>query len=245
MKILFEGAISCKAVLESKHRKCECLYVDKKKRTKDLHYTIRLAEQRQCPLRYCSREEMNRMAGHDKHGGILLEAQSVVFSDFKAGKGFITYINGVEDPYHLGSICRTLYASGCSSLILPDRDWSGAEKTIVKASAGAFEKLPIYQVSNDKELIVALQAHDIPLVCAHRSHAKRLYEYSFASTFCLAIGGALRGLSAVILQASIQNVYIEYGADFKNALDTPSATAIMAFEILRQRMEGKNAYKSR
>jgi 23S rRNA (guanosine2251-2'-O)-methyltransferase len=52
--------------------------------------------------------------------------------------------------------------------------------------------------------------------------------------FCLAIGGALRGLNANITSYSRQNIMIEYGRDFRNALDTPAACAVFGFEILRQ-----------
>lgn len=236
MFILFEGTISCKAILESKHRNCLCLYVDKKKRNKDFRYIIRLAKRRNCPVRYCFREELNDTCGHNKHGGMLLKAESKTFPAFTNGSGFMAYIDGVEDPYNLGSICRTLYASGCRALILPKRDWSNAENTIMKASAGAFEKLTIMQIDSDETLISILSIHHIPLFCAYRNHAKSLYEMTFPDTFCLAIGGALRGLSADLIAASRQNIYIPYGSGFKNALDTASATAVMSFEILRQKM---------
>ena len=41
---IIEGNISCKAVLEEQKRRCEILYVDKKKRTKDFAYIISLAK---------------------------------------------------------------------------------------------------------------------------------------------------------------------------------------------------------
>ena len=45
---IIEGNISCKAVLEEQKRKCEILYVDKKKRTKDIAYIISLAKRQRC-----------------------------------------------------------------------------------------------------------------------------------------------------------------------------------------------------
>ena len=146
------------------------------------------------------------------------------------------YIDGVEDPYNLGSIARTLYASGADAMILPKRDWSFAEQTILKASAGAYEKLPIYFVNEDKDLVKYCKEKNLPILCAHRKDAVGLYDYTFESNFCLCLGGALRGLSSTITSNSKQNIVVEYGRDFRNALDSASAAAVFSFEILRQRM---------
>lgn len=238
--LLFEGTISCKSVLESKKRKSICLYVDQKKRTKDFSYIIHLAKKQNVSIQFLSREELNDIASSNKHGGILLEAENRKIPSLSSRKeGFICYINGVEDPYNLGSVCRNLYAAGCQFLILPRRDWSMSESTLLKASAGAYEKMNIFMIESDDELVRYSKSNDIPLICAYRKDAVGLYSYPFPNTFCLCIGGALRGLSASIIQASSQNVMIEYDSDFRNALDTPSATAVMAFEVVRQRKEMK------
>lgn len=98
------------------------------------------------------------------------------------------YVEGVEDPYNLGSICRTLYAAGCNLLILPKRDWTNAYSTILKASAGAFERLEIAMAS-EKEIVAYLQEHQIPLYCAYRNNALRWLRLAM-KTNCIAIGGS-------------------------------------------------------
>ena len=120
-------------------------------------------------------------------------------------------------------------------MILPKRDWSFAEQTILKASAGAYEKLPIYFVDADEELVNYCKKNNLPILCAHRKDAVGLYDYTFESDFCLCLGGALRGLSSTITSASKQNIVVEYGRDFRNALDSASAAAVFSFEILRQK----------
>ena len=177
------------------------------------------------------------MATGKTHGGILLIAEEKQIPQLIETHvhGFLCYIDGVEDPYNLGSISRTLYASGCDAMILPKRDWSFAEQTILKASAGAYEKLPIYFVDSDEELVDYCKKNNLPILCAHRKDAVGLYDYTFESDFCLCLGGALRGLSSTITAASKQNIVVEYGRDFRNALDSASAAAVFSFEILRQK----------
>ncbi len=232
---IFEGTISCKAILEANKRDIKCLYVDKKKRTKDFGYIIAIAKKQNVKVEVVEREKLNDLSNSIKHGGMLLVADSKPKETLHDKiDGFLAYVDGIEDPYNLGSITRTLYASGCSALILPKRDWSMAESTILKASAGAFEKMDIYWIDNEQELVDYLKLNNIPLLCAHRKNAMSLYDYAFPKNFCMAIGGSYRGLSSLICENSTQNIVIEYGRDFKNALDAPSAVSVIAFEVLRQ-----------
>jgi len=240
MMTRFEGKISCKAILENPKREIQQVWIDKKKRDRDTQYILRLCKNRGCKVTFLERSKLDEMASSHTHGGILIDANplsSVYFSEIQDPHGYFVYIDGIEDPYNLGSAARTLYAAGCNGLILPDRDWSSAEATIIKASAGAFEKLDIFRIKEDNELVETLDQHHIPLYAAHRKDAMSLYDFSFPDTFCLAIGGALRGLNANITSHSSQNIMIEYGRDFRNALDTPSACAVFGFEILRQKRQ--------
>ena len=235
MKYLYEGTISCKAILENKNRNCRCLYVDSKKRTRDFRYIIQLAKKRNVKVQICNRSELDALCDGTKHGGMLLEADLCTKRKLEnISSGFNVYVDGIEDPYNLGSICRTLYASGAKSLILPLRDLSFADKTIVKASAGAFEKMDIYWIEKEEQLIHCCREKDIPLYCAHRKDAISLYEMNFPESFVLALGGSFRGLSSLVCENSSQNIVIPYGNDFKNALDAPSAISVLSFEILRQ-----------
>lgn len=238
MKKIFEGSISCKAILEAKKRKCYTLYVDKKKRSKDFAYIIALAKQMNVKVKLCQRDEIDALATKKTHGGILLEADIKEMNTLqKKITGCMFYIDGVEDPYNLGSIIRTLYASGTSALILPYRDWSMSDDIILKASAGAYDKLDIYYVASDEELLSYVRNYSIPLYCAYRNHAKSLYDIDFPQSVCIALGGALRGLSSKIVNASEQNIVIEYGREFRNALDSASAAAVVAFEVHRQKIK--------
>ncbi len=236
MKKIFDGTISCKSVLESDRRQIFDLYVDPKKRSKDISYIIHLAKSKDIPIFFVERSQLDELCHHTRHGGIALKAglrdnPSIPLLDGK----YYAYVDGVEDPYNLGSVCRNLYASGCEALILPKRDWSNSEEIILKASAGAYERMDIFFIENEQDLVISLKKAQIPLICAYRKDAENIYNYMFPERFCIAVGGALRGLNKTILQASHQNLFIPYGRPFRNALDTPSACAVIGFEILRQK----------
>lgn len=238
MKTIYQGTISCKAILEEKKRKIVALYVDPKKRTKDFAYILHLAQKAGLPIYKKAREELDVLAQSKTHGGMLIEAEpreipNLIHMDSK--QGLIVYVEGLEDPYNLGSVCRTLYAAGTNLLILPKRDWDHSASIILKASAGAFERLCI-AYAGEEECIAYLKKNRIPLICAYRKEAQPLASFSFPQTCCIAVGGAYRGLSQTIIQASDQRVYIQYGRDFRNALDTSSAVAVLAFDYLNKEL---------
>ena len=73
------------------------------------------------------------------------------------------------------------------------------------------------------------------IIAAERKNAVSLFETDLTSPLLLAVGGEKRGLSKKVSDEVTKNVFIPYGSDFRNALGTAAATAVFAFEILRQR----------
>ena len=152
---------------------------------------------------------------------------------------FLALIEGIEDPFNFGMILRTLYAAGCDGVILPPRNWTSAAATVARASAGASEYLPLIIADEMQQTLHALKQNGITLICAERKDAVCLYDFSFPSRLCLAIGGEMRGLSRTVKEAGEQNVFIPYGRDVRSALSAVSAASVFSFEILRQRNHQK------
>ncbi|MGM9959931.1 MAG: TrmH family RNA methyltransferase [Allobaculum sp.] len=231
MEIVVSGTISVKAVLEEEKRQAYELYVNPKKRSRDIAYIIAIAKKQGVPVTFLSREEMNEMA--PSNGGVILRTESCQFPSLTEDtplNGLCVYISGVEDPYNLGSIARTLYAAGASLMIIQDRDWSSASAILLRASAGAWERLPIVTIQKDEQLIEVAEIQNRAICSASRDeYAKSLFQSKLPENLLLAIGGALRGLSSRILMASSEHLYIPYGREFRNALDSVSAAAVFSF----------------
>lgn len=239
--MLFEGAISVKAVLSNDHRNVSCLYVSKDKKDKNTAYILHLAKSKKVKVVRCEREEIDAMASGRTHGGIVLEADSRCYQkkeELVGTNGFVALIEGVEDPFNLGYIFRTLYSAGCQGVILKNRDWSNAEVQLNKASAGAFEYMPVLLSDDLVSDLNYYKSLNYELLCAYRNNAIPYYEQDYNHPFILAIGGEMRGLSKEVLSLCDQSVYIPYANDFRNALNAAAATAVIAYEALRQRSSG-------
>lgn len=235
---IVEGNISVKAALMANRRQVYRMMVDKKKKDKDTMYILHRAKEQHVPITYKEREEIDAIAQGSTHGGIIAYCSERRYQNIQEvitqPNVFLALIEGVEDPFNFGYVLRTLYAAGCDGVIVAPRNWTTAADVVTRASAGASEYINIFIAQDMSATIAYLKTHGVTFVCAQRSDAISLYEYSFTNRTCIAIGGEMRGLSKPVLAQSDQNIYIPYRADFKNAMTAAASTAIVAFEFVRQ-----------
>ena len=144
---------------------------------------------------------------------------------------WLVLIEGIVDRFYLGQMIRTAYASGAQAILLNDRDWSSVESTLLKSSAGAFDRINIVLMKDVVNDLSLLRKSGFKLVSALRnensiSHQKLV----FPKQSILAIGGELRGLSRAVKDASDISVEIKYPNAAKVALNAVSACAILCFK---------------
>ena len=238
---IVEGAIAVKAVLNSKYRKVNLIYIAKDKKSNDISYILTMAKKHNINVSRLEMEQIEALAKGKTHGGILADVTErktqAITSLLKKEKPFLALLEGVEDAYNLGYIFRTLYAFGCDGVILKERYIDYDDMTMIKSSAGASELLPICYMDDLSTGLEILKSNQIKIVSAYRgNHPIDLYEYDFSNDGVLiCIGGPLRGLSKVVLEKSDAFVYIPYQNDFKNALNAASAASVIASEVYRQK----------
>lgn len=236
--IQIEGGLSVKAAMLAGRRKVDVIYLDEKRHDKDAHFIEKRAESMGIEVKRCPRSEIDAMAEGRTHGGLVAEAEERIWqnkSDILAGTPFLFAVEGVEDPFNLGYIMRTLYSAGCTGLLLRKRDWSRAEGTILKSSAGAFEYLNIVLSDNLPGLVQEIHDGGIVTYAAMRKDAIAYWDADYRIPCLVALGGEMRGLSAGTLAATDRNIYIPYANDFRAALNAAGACAAIAFEGFRQR----------
>lgn len=240
--MIIEGALSVKAVLLAKNRKINCIIIDQKKKDKDTGFILARAIDYGVEVKRLEREEIDSMANGKTHGGVLADVETRTYQsidDCLEGIPFVCVLEGIEDPFNLGYALRTLYSAGCTAVLLPQRDWSRNESTILKSSAGASEYIPLI-LSDDmaKDMLLLKKKFGCEIYAAMRKDAKTYFEYVYTNPIILAIGGEMRGLSKEILDIVDHNIYIPYANDFRNALNAASAVAAISFEVVRQRRYG-------
>lgn len=236
--MLVEGNISVKASLLGGKRKVETLYVDRDKRDKDTRFILRKAEEKHVDIRRISREEIDAMASGRTHGGVVAEVGKRSYQSVEEAltdTPLLFVLEGVEDPFNLGYVMRSLYSAGCTGLILRNRDWTQVESTILKSSAGALEYLNVILSDDIPSLMHSLRKRGVCCYAAMRKDAEVYWKKDYTKPCLIAIGGEMRGLSSRVLQEIDQNIYIPYANDFRAALNAAGAANAIAFEAFRQR----------
>lgn len=234
-----EGRISVKAAILAGNRTVNAVYVRDDLNDRDTSFIIHRAEERGIPVRRMRAEQIDELAQGKTHGGILADAGERTFQDISAclenDCPFVVMLEGVEDPFNLGYVIRSLYSAGCTGLILRSRDWSWSENTIVRSSAGAYEYMNVILSDDMAGTVRTLKQHGLYVYAAMRKDAISYFEAEFDRPLLLCIGGEMRGLSSAVLKECDQNIYIPYANDFRAALNAAGASAALGFEVMRQR----------
>ena len=115
--MIIEGSISVKAAVKNHKRKIEKILIDENKHDKDFNYIRFLAKEEGIELTELKREELDKQSCSRTYGGILAYAGGRVSDEFDESDIF--YIDGIEDPFNIGYIMRTLYAFGINNILLP------------------------------------------------------------------------------------------------------------------------------
>ncbi len=216
--------------------------MDKSLEDRDSWYIRRIAEEKGIPIELVIRAEITEKAEGKTHGGILAEVSSRRYDRLEdclnADIPFAAVLEGVEDPFNLGYVMRTLYSAGCSGLLVKKRDWSMAEQTILRSSAGAFDLMNVIMSEDLCRDVHELRNQGLTCYAAMRRDAVVYDQADYTKPVILMIGGEMRGLSSGLLREADQNIYIPYANDFRNALNAAGAAAVLAFEVFRQRREG-------
>lgn len=248
-KIIFEGMTSVSALIKAARqqtlrRKILAVYFSSEKIKKEkarFSFLKHASDELDFSLCVVSGVEIEKMASGKTHGGIVAEvsqAEYPLLSDatLLPNNGFAVIIDGVEDPYSLGYSARALYACGADALILANRLPSGADSVLCKSSAGASELINLY-VSDTATAIDIYKKAGYTVACAEIKNAVVCNKANLKKPLLLVIGGEKRGISSALLSKCDFNVKIPYGTDFMGSLSTASATAILAYEVLRQNAE--------
>jgi 23S rRNA (guanosine2251-2'-O)-methyltransferase len=231
--MIFEGAISAKAILSNKHRQINKLYIRIGKDDRNTRYIVQLAEKRTIEIEYVEESVINEMASGFTHGGILLDAGNREYnelSELLVKDNFIAIIDGIEDPYNLGYAMRSLYAFGCTGFVISNRRLTEVESNILKSSAGAYEDLKIVKSDDLIEDIKYIKGRNIKLYAMQRSdEATGLDEVVFQKNMAFIVGGEKRGISKEVLKLADELIYIPYANNFRNALNSSSAITCIGF----------------
>lgn len=148
---------------------------------------------------------------------------------------FLTVIEGVEKPGNLGAILRTADAAGVTGAIVCAGATDVHNPNVVRASLGALFTVPLAE-ANTTEVIQWLQQQRIRIVAASPEGEQTYTDLDYTLPVAIVMGSEAHGLTPVWLAAADARVRIPMRG-VVDSLNLSAATAIVLYEVVRQRMK--------
>ena len=185
----------------------------------------------------CDASDIDSLTSGKTHGGIIAVCTDrqfpAVCADALKKNGIYFMLEGIEDPYNFGYSLRSLYACGCTGILLPERNWMSAAGVVCRSSAGASERFTMY-TSDSLDIIRMFKQKGYTVVCADENTENILGKCALPLPILLLVGGEKRGISRKVLEEADLLVKIDYAREFRASLSAASATTMFAYEIARQ-----------
>jgi 23S rRNA (guanosine2251-2'-O)-methyltransferase len=207
---------------------------------------VQLARERNIPLRFEDRAQIDRLAGSKDHQGVVALAAAraaATLEDILAAanagvgrgqKGLIVLLDGVEDPHNLGAIIRTALASGAHGVVIPERRSAGLTDAVARASAGALAHLPVAKVINLAQTMQELKEAGYWLIGLDEDAGKSYTEADYTPPVGIVLGGEGKGLHDLTRKRCDFVVSLPTTGPVKS-LNVSVAAGVVLFEALRQR----------
>ena len=195
------------------------------------------------PVRTIPRDQLTRLANTGSHQGVVAVTAERQYGDLddvlnnKRGQfSFLIVLDGVEDPRNLGAIIRTAEGAGADGIVIPERRATGVTATVVKASAGASEYLPIAKVTNVSRAIEELKSHNLWTVGLDERGGKQYDQLDYKMDCALVLGAEGHGLHQHVREKCDYLVSIPMLGKVAS-LNISVAAAVVMYEVVRQRKD--------
>lgn len=209
-----------------------------------MNTVLREAKKHDTVIHYVKKERLEQMSETGKHQGVIAYIAAYEYASVddilkkaeeKGETPFIVLLDDIEDPHNLGAIIRTANLAGAHGVIIPKHRAAGLTATAVKASAGAINHTPVAKVTNISKTIEELKDKGLWFVCADMD-GTTMYELDLKGAIGLVIGNEGKGVSRLVKDKCDFVASIPMFGDI-DSLNASVAAGVLAYEIVRQRMQ--------
>lgn len=204
----------------------------------------REAKKHDTMLKYVTKERLDQLSETGKHQGVIAVAAAYEYAEVtdilarakeKDEPPFLFLLDGIEDPHNLGAIIRTANLAGAHGVIIPKNRAVGLTATVARTSAGALNYTPVARVTNLAKTIEELKKEGLWFVCADMS-GEVMYRQNLTGPIGLVIGNEGEGVGRLVKEKCDFTASIPMKGDI-DSLNASVAAGVLAYEIVRQRLE--------
>ncbi len=207
---------------------------------------IAMAKEREIPIKEVDPKKLDFMCGNANHQGVIAVAAVKEYSSIndilrnaedKGEDPFIIILDNIEDPQNLGAIIRTAECAGAHGVIIPKRRAAGLTYSVGKASAGAYEYMPVARAANIPDIIDKLKDMGLWIYGADMD-GETYCSCDLSGAAALVIGSEGKGLRRLVKEKC--DVLLSLPMLGKiNSLNASVAAGILMYEFTRQRLNIK------
>lgn len=221
------------------------IYIKKGERTGSLVVIAAKALERSIPLVEVEGSKLDFMAQGANHQGVIASAalkdyvsvdDILKIADERGEMPFIVIADGIEDPQNLGALIRVCEGTGVHGVVIPKRRAVGLTAAAGRASAGAFELVPVAQVPNLASVVDELKEKGLWIYSAEAG-GQTLYDCDMNRAAAIIVGAEGKGVSRLLKDKSDYIVSIPMYGQI-NSFNVSSAAAVVLCEAARQRRNG-------
>jgi len=202
------------------------------------------AKKQETILKNVRRERLDQLSETGKHQGVIAVSAAYAYADVedmlraaeeKGEAPFLILLDKIEDPHNLGAVIRTANLAGAHGVIIPKDRAAGLTAVVAKTSAGALNYTPVAKVTNLARTIVELKKRGLWFVCADMDGTV-MYQLDLKGPLGLVIGSEGEGVGRLVKEKCDMTAAIPMKGNI-DSLNASVAAGVLAYEIVRQRMQ--------
>ncbi|MDY0269382.1 23S rRNA (guanosine(2251)-2'-O)-methyltransferase RlmB [Trichloromonas sp.] len=239
------GVNPVREALAGERRKPLELFVARDARSPRIDEVLAEAGRRQVPVRRRERKDLDRMAGHGHHQGLVLSIEPFAYVELEdllnrwrdsGEKAFFLVLDGLTDPHNFGAVLRSAEAAGCHGVITARDRACSITPVVDRAAAGALAHLPLCQVTNIARTLEELKASGCWVFgLAGEEGAQPLFSAELAGDLALVLGGEGSGLRPNVRRHCDGLLSIPMRGAL-SSLNASVAAGVALFEVVRRRL---------
>jgi 23S rRNA (guanosine2251-2'-O)-methyltransferase len=208
-------------------------------------YYTALAKQAGAVVKRVNAAKLRGLTGTESHQGVAAFASQIQYATVddllnaareKGEPPFLVLADGIEDPHNLGAVIRSALLCGAHGVVIPKRGGAAVTPIVLKASAGAAERLPVARVANIAETVRRLKEEGVFVYCADMD-GEPLKKTNLTGPIALVLGSEGSGVSQLVKKRCDGAVRLDMAARGTgvDSFNVSVAAGIILYEIMSQR----------
>lgn len=229
-------------IIRSHPATLEKIYVAEGRGGAAVQAILKLAADHRIPVECGGRDRLEKLAPRCVHQGVVGLCREHAYATVdevianrhaKSKYDLVVLLDSVTDPQNLGSIIRTAHCCGANGLIIPENRAASVTASVAKASAGAFQHLPVAMVVNLVRTIEYLKEREFWIYGADAEASSDMRLPDYEGHVALVMGSEGRGIRPLVRKNCDFLISIPMRGRVAS-LNVSVAAGVVLFEILRK-----------